>query len=379
METAGVMMADLLASAIATAPLSERQRDILARRCGGNGGRPETLTQVAAGYGLSRERIRQIEAKAWSRIRARARRAKRAGDERHPCASLVDNVGQSIRPDEDGVAERALTFAREHLPAWPEIERTFRVVLFLAGLGRELSSTLAAEAEKLGRTEREAAVLEARTERSDRLAKFIKTSVYWPPQTRTYAEPVVTGRKRLVEGSSPESLTFWSEKMGRHVVYESQLELRFYLRLEGSREVSWYQEQPFEIPFRVGPAARHYYPDVAFGLRDGRVVVVEIKPRYQWALNENWIKWSALRQFCADRGFGFVIADGSRSLRAMMRYPVPPEFKQDVLRAVAASQLRWQDYAPIQERHSATWADFIALVLQERLIWHLPFLLVKVS
>ena len=41
--------------------LPGRDRDIMIRRCGLNGRKPETLEMIACDYGLSRERVRQIE------------------------------------------------------------------------------------------------------------------------------------------------------------------------------------------------------------------------------------------------------------------------------------------------------------------------------
>ncbi|MFY9619549.1 MAG: sigma-70 family RNA polymerase sigma factor [Pyrinomonadaceae bacterium] len=57
----------------ALASLSPRQRDVVARRFGLNGA-PETLEQIGISFNLTRERIRQIEAKALKRLRHRSRR-----------------------------------------------------------------------------------------------------------------------------------------------------------------------------------------------------------------------------------------------------------------------------------------------------------------
>jgi RNA polymerase primary sigma factor len=49
--------------------LPERDRAILAMRFGISDGRPRTLDEVAAAYGVTRERIRQIEQKTLARLR----------------------------------------------------------------------------------------------------------------------------------------------------------------------------------------------------------------------------------------------------------------------------------------------------------------------
>ena len=50
--------------------LSDRERDVLARRFGLRNGVKETLEKVGGVHSLTRERIRQIEAKALIRIKS---------------------------------------------------------------------------------------------------------------------------------------------------------------------------------------------------------------------------------------------------------------------------------------------------------------------
>ena len=49
--------------------LSDRERKIILLRFGLDGGRPRTLEEVGAEFAVTRERIRQIEAKALNKLR----------------------------------------------------------------------------------------------------------------------------------------------------------------------------------------------------------------------------------------------------------------------------------------------------------------------
>ena len=49
--------------------LSEREQKVVKLRFGIGGGRPHTLEEVGAEFSVTRERIRQIEAKALSKLR----------------------------------------------------------------------------------------------------------------------------------------------------------------------------------------------------------------------------------------------------------------------------------------------------------------------
>jgi RNA polymerase sigma factor (sigma-70 family) len=51
------------------APLDEREREVLRLRFGLDQGEPRTLEEVGALFQLTRERIRQIEARAISKLR----------------------------------------------------------------------------------------------------------------------------------------------------------------------------------------------------------------------------------------------------------------------------------------------------------------------
>lgn len=204
----------------------------------------------------------------------------------------------------------------------------------------------------------------------------------WPQEvssrSQKYEEVANLSRKREVSlDSEGKSGTFFSPKMGREVQYESLMELQFLLKLEQIKEIALYQEQPFAIPYELDGISRTYYPDVFFILEDGRGVVVEIKHRYQMALYENLAKWTALRKFCVQNGWGLLITDGTRAIQKLQQHEVPKEFQAALLAALEHSLnkvISWKEYKSIRDQYNVTWDDFTSVILKNRLVWSLqPF------
>ena len=62
--------------------LTETEEAVMRLRCGLYGGKPLTLAEVEERLGLTRERIRQVEAKAWRKLRhpSRCKMLSKAGE-----------------------------------------------------------------------------------------------------------------------------------------------------------------------------------------------------------------------------------------------------------------------------------------------------------
>lgn len=230
--------------------------------------------------------------------------------------------------------------------------------------------------------DREGVAALKRAIRSDSAFRNLLTYVIWPREissgSHTFEMAAKLRRKREVSPDGEgKSGTFFSQKMGREVQYESLMELQFLLKLEQIKEIALYQEQPFVIPYELDGISRTYYPDVFFVVEDGRGVVVEIKHRYQMALHENLTKLSALRKFCVQNGWGLLVTDGTRPIQQLQQYEFAVEFQTALLTALANSQdgtLSWKEYKSIRDQYNATWDDFTAIILRNRLIWNLqPF------
>lgn len=131
-----------------------------------------------------------------------------------------------------------------------------------------------------------------------------------PPPERRSAPPKdwdLTRRRARARRPKFKSGLFKSEKNARNVHYRSGWELKTYRALERSPDVVRYKEEPFRIEYRVGGEDRGYWPDILVETRDGRRLVVEVKPSSQTRDPINAAKWEHAALFCERRDLIFRV------------------------------------------------------------------------
>lgn len=69
--------------------LSEKEREIIQMHFGIDGKKPKTLEEISSIYGVSRERIRQIEANSLKKLRWEARHFKEGKSQKKKKMSLI--------------------------------------------------------------------------------------------------------------------------------------------------------------------------------------------------------------------------------------------------------------------------------------------------
>lgn len=362
--------------------LTARESRIVDLRYGLTNGEPQTLEQVGQAFGISRERIRQILTRVFRKIYYKGKRQIKDQTE-GTIGRLLLYLERRLRPEETGNIDRILAFSQEELAYLPQITHALPLLTsLLYGSGIQAEEYLS----QLINLYRQEEFALRRAARAKTTFKNLLDSVIWPPQITRDSHTLELASKLSRQREVPpdgegKSGRFFSQKLDRDVQYESLLELQFLLQLEKVKEVVLYQEQPFVIPYELDGIPRTYYPDIFFVIEDGRGVVVEIKQRYQMALYENLAKWSALYKYCIQTGWGLLVTDGCRSFQKLQQREFPEAFQTALLIALENSKdgsLSWKEYRSIRDQHKATWDDFIAVILKNRLVWRLqPFVLMK--
>jgi hypothetical protein len=265
-------------------------------------GLPATLATIAEELGVSRERVRQRRIRAFRRIDSNvARRVSSASKLR---AVLRSASALTDWSDPQQVAPFVVKYISDHF----EVAKQLTVICCKAAGSlepriSEVAQGAAAKAckdpEILGKW------------RLDRWADAVGAAI--GILARFDAPPIeLVGRKRMpAVPSGSAAAEFPSEKLGRDVACESGPEYRVLNWLERSPEVSWYQEQPVAVPYSFGGRNRDYYPDVAVWDRQGRVVVVEIKPIFKMYRQDTIVKATAAWNYFAARGIGYLLVDAA--------------------------------------------------------------------
>jgi len=362
-------------SLAATEALTQRENWIVELRYGLDSSDHRTHQEVGQVVGVSRERIRQILAKAHRKIRGYGRRQIQRGLAGRACAQLLLWLYGKLKSDDADATERVIDFVEHDLAYLPPPTSFTLIQCLMQGNSDGVDW---AQVDARIKEHRRATVIHAT--RTVRLQALL-SNVIWPRSISTIARSELAGFSRVRDVSNDGdgyAGTFDSTKTGQVVQFESQLELDFLLQLEDSAEVIHYQEQPLRVAYQLGERELAYYPDVLFVLADGRTVVAEIKPIFQMALHQNLHKWSALKQFCASRGWGMLITDGRHAIQEVQRKTSMAEFAEAVLSRLDHGSLSWSEYKAIRDEYDADRNDFLALVLQKRLLWTLgPFRLAR--
>lgn len=359
--------------------LSERENQIIDLRYGLTTEDPLTLAAIGIELGVSRERIRQLLTKAHHKIISQGEKHIRVGKIDDPCAELLIYARAIIRPEEEHSVGRLIQFSQTNLSHIPPITHALPLLAQLAYPDRQSFKDNLAIARKAIAKDYELKKELIRHQKKLLNLRTILSYVIQPSQFYFIdkTEVVFFTRKRSIslcgEGKAG---SFYSHKLNRLVVYESNLEKKFYRLLDLSEDVAFYQEQPLKIPYQIQGENLLYYPDVLLVLKDGRGIVVEIKPIFKMGLKINLIKWTALKKFCNDRGLGLLVTDGRYAIQQIQKHSIDPDFANALLDRLKLGSIGWSEYKKIKERYSPSRNDFIAVVLNNKLIWKLsPFYL----
>lgn len=352
--------------------LAQREMDMLCQRCGLLDGKGRTLQEVAHIFGLSRERIRQLINRSLRKIVGTGTRQLNRKQWKKPCAMLVAYVRDAIRHGEEGDLERFINFAEDELPhlkLWSALPLLGYFFGDKKGVQhyRDHLSQRKYELEKL-----------RHAERLEEMLAF----VIWPDrlaEVNSNHQLEFKIQRNISTKSKGHAGYYFSEKMQRDVGYESELEHRFFERLEAFDAVVFFQEQPLQIPYIRNGKSCTYFPDVFFALIDGRGIVAEVVPSQGMALQSNWVKWSALKTFCRHNGYGLLVTNGRKSIQEVSRQEIRPRVRQQVLDALDNGSLNWSQYKQLRHQCAIKTSELYALIIQERLRWQpRPFCLERV-
>lgn len=361
---------DLLSDALSSVRLTEMELDVFRRLYGLDSDLPEDMSKVAADYYLPVDQVRLIEAQGLHKVRDAAA-SRRWSGQGHPCSVLM----QYLRADflsagavtKDYLAHLVTNVSDEWLPT-PVLRRVIAHLLNPAEFYGHWSPELASR--------RYPTVPEWSKELLESAQAVLDRYIIWPQKVKLYPSDFRLAKQRNVSKRNGRVNGYWSRKLGQFIECESNQEARFYyFGLECSDRVRWYQEQPLEIPYDAGGGRMaRYYPDVAFGLDDGRVVIVEVKSFRHMPLDENLRKWGALRRYCAEHGYGLLVTNGIVGIQYYTRRSVSASIDRKVVNIIKRKGVLTRADFRAACGHRRAMRELLTIILKRRLVWTLkPF------
>lgn len=173
--------------------------------------------------------------------------------------------------------------------------------------------------------------------------------------------------RRVSNKPQYKSGLYGSEKCSRDIQYESGLELEFIKDLESSDEVLFYWEQPISIPYWRGKVKARTYPDFGIYLKSRHFVIAEIKPLADMLDHRVQAKAEGIMEFCAKRGFGFLLTDGRHTPAHLLKGRVNRKLEKELLSAITKGVIRKKDYREIAERCGAKPSELHRAVIRHDL------------
>ncbi|MFF4160250.1 TnsA endonuclease N-terminal domain-containing protein [Streptomyces sp. NPDC001678] len=349
-----------------------RAHAVLCRRLGLDGHDPRTQSAIGREFSLTRQRVSQLQARGFVRILGSRDPATVALREALRLL-LHDGAPGEGAPGEAESAERLRAVADVSFPGAP-LNPAGLLLARLSGKSddeaKRLLGVISALDSQRRKEERQRHHLEARAARASARWTDLAAAADWSGTPGPAPAPEELSALRDVNPRE-HSGSWFSTKLGREVQYESTTELQVLQLLDHARQIAYYQEQPLAIGYTYRGRPRTYYPDFLAVTTRGHAVLIEAKPQYAIPLAINEAKYRAAAGYCAGRGWGLLVTDGSRTRAGLARHTVDSELERRLLAAVTERELTWPDIREIGHGIPFTSLDIAALVLRHRWTWEL--------
>lgn len=358
---------DLIASLIGRySSRDPREPEILAARFGLDGDQPPTLAELGAVYGITRERVRQLQERATTTLIKQSLAAEHAQEARtvltarygpeHPEMQLVHRLTlETCATDTERSAKCLVNLKLQLAGHTAESAKTLtaQVVTCTSWLRRRI-------------TELQRSTVSAEERATAHLNRWLD-AIDWPPQIPRIS-PIPTQCARLIDLTEEGKYSLYLNKVQREVLADSRFEQRLLRILNASNLVETFQEQPVCIRYRYKGHDRSYYPDLILKLADGRVILVEVKRVAELAYAKNQAKFAAARTYAHQRGWGWLVWTAAASIPELLSRTITAEFQSRLTALVESGNATWYTIREL-EKEGLQFLDLVSLTLRNQWRW----------
>lgn len=339
--------------------MKERDGNIICTRLGLVDGEPKTLQETGDDFGVSRERIRQIEVKFYKRLRFYSKKA--SSDVYSAIKNLQSLLSIWLSPENHGnplfVATLLQRLSKVHY---------LKLIISLFHDSKEAAQKEIEYRLMIKETiNLQKKILRDSNNQKKTFGKLFN-DVAWPITTKKIditKLSLVKPKRPVNRDNGHITGEFFSEKNNRTIEYESNIEYEFCMYLELLRDVRGYVQQPVKIPYTVNGIQKFYYPDFLVTFEDGRCVLVEIKPRSHMVHFQNLLKYIFLQKYCISNGYGYLITENYHSINKLIHYRIDKHQLNELNNKIKINPIKWLQFKRIMRELSLTNFESYALIL----------------
>lgn len=159
-------------------------------------------------------------------------------------------------------------------------------------------------------------------------------------------------------------------KFDKEVDYESILEKDIIKSYSKCNFVTNIKTQSLIIDYTYKNKTYQYYPDIQILINDKVLAIIEVKPVYHMVDGFNLAKYDALKSYCTQNGFGYVMIDDHlNSIETIKRIKVEKEIEDNFIKYVKEnSEINYRQFKNFRMRYQLKTVDLEKIILDNQKI-----------
>lgn len=173
---------------------------------------------------------------------------------------------------------------------------------------------------------------------------------------------------RCVDSFSKYSGTMKLSKSKSKLEYESLLEKKVLKMFDSCSFVKEIKTQSLVIPFYNKGILCKYYPDIQILTKDGRVIIIEVKPLIHMMSKDTIFKFNLLKDYSLKNGYGYALLDDRyNSFEEIINYGVSSDLEEKFFSYLNVNRyLNFKLYKDFLKNYTVCEKDIVNIVIKNQ-------------